>query len=86
MEEALAEAHRLAGLSDEQNPVETITSLRNAIYSIESQAETLNRIMFLVRSNRPLHLRPSVNGTFNKYSDTNKPSISILKPPLSELA
>ena len=49
MENALAEVQRLAGLSGEVTRIKIIKSLRNTLYSIESQDEILDRIMFLVR-------------------------------------
>ena len=49
MEDTLAEVQRLAGLSGEVTRIEIIKSLRNTLYSIESQDETLARLMLLVR-------------------------------------
>ena len=52
MEDALAEVQRLAGLSGEGTRNKIVNSLRNTLYSIESQDETLDRIMFSVRHNQ----------------------------------
>ena len=49
MEEALAEVKRLATSSGERTRNKIVDSLRNTLYSIESDEETLDRIMFLVR-------------------------------------
>ena len=49
MEEALAEVRRLAASSSEGTRRNIVESLRDTLYSIETQDETLNRIMFLVR-------------------------------------
>ena len=49
MEEALAEVKRLATSSGERTRNKIVDSLRNTLYSIESQEEILDRIMFLVR-------------------------------------
>ena len=49
MEEALAEVKRLAASSSEGTRHKVIESFRNTLYSIESQDETLDRIMFSVR-------------------------------------
>jgi len=49
MEEALAEVQRLAGSSGMGNREKIVNSLRNTLHSMESQDETLDRIMFLVR-------------------------------------
>ena len=48
MEEALAEVERFAGSSSEGTRKKLVNSLRNTLYSIESQDETLDRIMFSV--------------------------------------
>lgn len=61
MDEALAEVQRLADSTDEGTRTKIVNSLRNTIYSIESQDETLRRIMFLVRhknNSLPSTLRP----------------------------
>ncbi len=52
MEEALAEVQRLAGSSGMGNREKIVNSLRNTLHSMESQDETLDRIMFLVRLER----------------------------------
>lgn len=49
MEEALAEVERLASSSSEGTRTKIVESLRKTLFSIESQDETLDRIMFLVR-------------------------------------
>ena len=83
MEDALAEVQRLAGLSGERTRNQIVNSLRNTLYSIESQDETLDRIMFLVRHNQNPKHSSSTKSASAKLEDDNLASISIFKSPLS---
>ena len=86
MDEALAEVERLAGLSGEGTRDKIVSSLRNTLYSIESQDETLDRIMFLVRHKQHSEHSFSTDTASGKRRDDNIPSISIFKSPLFEWA
>ena len=86
MEDAVAEIQRLAGLSGEETRNKIVNSLRNTLYSIESQDETLDRIMFLVRLKQHPKHSSSTDTAFGKRRDDNNLSISIFKSQLSEWA
>ena len=86
MEEALAEVQRLAGSSGEETRKKIVDSLRNTLYSIESQDEIMDRIMFLVRHKKHSEHSSSTDTASGKQQDDNTPSISIFKSPLSEWA
>ena len=66
MEEALAEVKRLAASSGEGARHKAMESLRKTLYSIESQDETLDRIMFAVRRRQCSEHSASINAAAAK--------------------
>ena len=86
MEETLAEIRRLATSICEGTRNKIAGSLRNTFYSIESQDETVDRIMFLVRHRHDFENSSSTNIASAKGQNPDIQSISIFKSPLSAWA
>ena len=66
MDAALAEVRELASSAGEETRSKVVDSLRNTLYSLESEDESLERIMFLVRHLEHLSFDPTTRPTFAK--------------------
>ena len=80
------ELKRLARASGEGTRNKIVDSLRNTLYSIESQDEPLDRIMFLARHKQHSKHSSSADTASGKRRDAKTPSISIFNSPLSKWA